>query len=286
VGTVGARYLTDLAVVLRAAGLDVVEMDGWQDRARSSGGYDPGYPCAIYWHHTASPGNGQADAEYCTYGSDDAPVCNLVVGRDAVVWVCAGGATNTTGKGGPHTLPDGTTIPADGANSRVIGMELSNNGVGQTYPVAMIDAAFTVSLACCAAYGLPADNVVTHQVWAPDRKIDPATTVAIAGAWAPPAVTSSGTWDLNALRAECRRRAATPPPPPEDDAMALQSIVIVSGAGGQYPGAVAVTDPAFRAKTWIGLADADVFAVLGVPVVTIDGATFDRIPDVERVDPV
>src|SRR6187402_1953109 len=115
------RYLVELADRLRAAGLAVVELDGWQQRARSSGGYDDAGPWAVFWHHTASAGDGAADAHYCTYGSPDRPVCNVVVDRAGVVYVCAGGATNTNGKGGPHRLPDGRTLPADGANSRVFG---------------------------------------------------------------------------------------------------------------------------------------------------------------------
>lgn len=216
----GSRYLVDLADVARRAGLTVVELDGWQSRARSSGGYD-GAPWAVFWHHTASGGDGASDAHYCTFGSPDAPVCNVVVGRDAVVYVCAAGATNTNGKGGPFTLPDGRTIPLDGANSRVIGVELSNNGVGQTFPAPMMDAALALSVACAQAYGFDPANVCTHQHWAPSRKIDPATAAAVQGPWCPAAVTSSGTWSLPDLTAECRRRAAGIPPTPdvEDDDM-------------------------------------------------------------------
>ncbi len=227
----GNRYLTDLADVLRAAGCTVVELAGWPDRARSSGGYDGG-PWAVVWHHTASAGDGAADA----------PVCNLVIGRDGVVYVCAAGATNTNGKGGPHLLPDGRTIPADGANSRVIGVELSNDGVGMAFPAPMMDAAFAVSLACAAAYDIDPTNVVTHQVWAPSRKIDPATADAVEGDWWPTAVTSSGTWSLEALRDECWRRAGagpdpTPLPPWEDD---MQHVAadgrgpMLLGAGWRY----------------------------------------------------
>lgn len=213
VGPVGTRYLTDLADVLRAAGCHVVELAGWQERARSSGGYDDAGPWAVFWHHTASAGNGAQDADYCTFGSDDAPVCNVVVGRDGTVHVCAAGATNTNGKGGPHQLPDGRTLPVDGANSRVFGMELSNDGVGMDYPAPMMAAAFAVSTAVAAAYGIDPTNVVTHQVWAPDRKIDPATADAVEGDWWPTAVTSSGTWSLEALRDECWRRAGAGPDP-------------------------------------------------------------------------
>jgi hypothetical protein len=207
--------LTDLADVLRAAGLTVVEMSGWPTRARSSGGYD-GAPWAVYWHHTASSGDGASDADYCTFRSPDAPVCNVVVGRDAVVYVCAAGATNTNGKGGPYPLADGRVVPLDGANSRVIGVELSNTGTGQSFPAGQIDAAFAVSTACAAAYGFDPANVCTHQTWAPTRKIDPATAAAVQGAWRPGSCTSSGSWSLADLIAECRRRAVTSEPGDDD----------------------------------------------------------------------
>lgn len=209
----GSRYLTDLDVVLRGAGLSVVELDGWQSRARSSGGYD-GAPWAIFWHHTASAGDGAADAHYCTYGSSDRPVCNLVIGRDGVVHLCAAGATNTNGKGGPYLLPDGRTIPLDSANSRVIGIEFSNNGVGMSWPAVQLDAGFAASNALCRAYiDGKVTNVVQHVDWAPTRKIDPAQAGAVQGAWRPRSINSSGSWSLDDLRSECSRRAGSAPTP-------------------------------------------------------------------------
>lgn len=198
------RYLTDLADVLRAAGLAVVELDGWQTRARSSGGYDGG-PWLTMWHHTASGGDGASDAHYCTFVSDVRPVCNLVVGRDGVVYVCAAGATNTNGSGGPLTLPDGRTVATDSMNTRALGVELSNNGVGMGYPQVQIDAAFAVSNACAAAYGYRPDNVAGHVDWT-TRKIDPATAAAVAGPWRPRSINGSGSWAVADLRAECIRR--------------------------------------------------------------------------------
>ena len=245
----GDRYLTDLADVARGAGLVVVELDGWRDRARSSGGYDGG-PVAVFHHHTASAGDGAADAAYCTFGSPDAPICNLVVGRDGIVYVCAAGATNTNGKGGPHTLPDGTVIPVDGANSRVIGVEWSNDGVGQTYPAVMVDAGLAVSVAMCAAYGLPADHVVTHQVWAPDRKIDPATADAVEGDWWPASCTASGTWSLPALREECTRRTMEDGDMTDEQDRMLRAIhdrlfgVTRAPASGEDPGRTRLLDQA------------------------------------------
>jgi hypothetical protein len=215
----GGVYLTDMADLLRLDPYPVVELDGWQYRARSSGGYDGG-PIVIMWHHTASSGNGAADADYCTFGSSDAPLCNIVVGRDGVRHVCAGGATNTNGKGGPNTLPSGRVVPKDGCNSRAIGIEISNTGVGQSYPQIQIDACFATSNRLAAAYmGGRFDDILHHHDYAPDRKIDNATAAAVQGPWRPGAVNSSGSWELYDLRAEaCRRATPAPTPTPLEEA--------------------------------------------------------------------
>ena len=212
------RYLTDMADVLRGAGLQVVELSGWQTRARSSGGYASGAPSVVMWHHTASAGDGATDADYCTFRASDRPLCNVVIGRDGITYVCAAGATNTNGKGGPLTLPDGRTVPADSMNTRAIGIECSNSGTGQAWPQVQVDAVHAASAALCAAYIGGADQVAGHVDWAPGRKIDPATAAAVQGPWRPSAVNSSGSWALGDLRAECLRRASTggtPGPEPE-----------------------------------------------------------------------
>jgi hypothetical protein len=216
----GDTYLTDMAVQLRLDPYPVVELDDWQHRARGSGGYDGG-PIVIMWHHTASSGDGAADADYCTYGSPDAPICNIVIGRDGTRHVCAGGATNTNGKGGPNTLPSGRVVPKDGCNSRAIGIEISNNGIGQSYPQIQIDACFATSNRLAAAYlGGRFDDILHHHDYAPDRKIDNATAAAVQGPWRPGAINSSGSWELHDLRVEALARARWTPPPPtseEDD---------------------------------------------------------------------
>lgn len=208
-----SQYLEGLAAALRAAGLTVVELEGWQTRGRSGNSkYSDGRPWCVMWHHTASAGDGADDADYCTFRSPDAPLTNLVIGRDGVVYVCAAGPTNTNGKGGPLAFSRGT-VPVDSMNTYAVGIEISNNGVGQTYPAVQIDACFTASNAITAAYGLNADDVANHFDWAPGRKIDAAVAGAVAGTWHPRSVTTSGTWSLEDLRAECRRRATTPPAP-------------------------------------------------------------------------
>jgi hypothetical protein len=168
-----SQYLEGLAVALRTAGLVVVELEGWQTRGRSGGAmYADGRPWCVMWHHTASAGDGAWDADYCTFGSPDAPLTNLVIGSDAVVYVCAAGPTNTNGKGGPLTFSRGV-VPADSMNTYAVGIEISNNGTGMTYSAAQVDACFTASNAIAAAYGLEPDDVAGHFDCAPNAGAAP-----------------------------------------------------------------------------------------------------------------
>lgn len=213
----GSVYLTSMADILRAAGCSVVEYSGWTTRARSSGGYEPGRPLCVMWHHTASSTSAQNDANYMCNGSPDRPLCNIMIARDGAVWVLAAGATNTNGKGKSVGFSRGT-VPADSMNSYAVGMEICNNGVGELYPQAQIDAAFKASNAINAHVGNRPDDVCTHNFYAPDRKIDPATADAVQGPWRPRSATSSGSWAVGDLQTECTRRAGTlPAPTPDED---------------------------------------------------------------------
>lgn len=207
------RYLTDLADVLRAAGLTVVEVDGWQTRARSSGGYANGRPTHVMVHHTASPRktDGQSDVNYIVSGSPVKPVANIYTDRKGVVWVCAAGATNTNGQGGPL---DG--VPADQMNVYAIGNEIANDGVGEPYPAEQQQSVLKSTAALCKAYGIRVDHVRAHFEWAPGRKIDPSGP----SMWA-----ASGKWDMDEFREDVAATMSPPiqPPPPlpqGDDDMA------------------------------------------------------------------
>ena len=223
----GSVYLTGLAAWCREAGLTVIEVDGWQTRARGSGGYDSGRPWCIMWHHTASKTSAENDVNYICFGNPDAPVSNLYLARNGDVHVCAAGATNTNGKGGPVTMSKGT-IPLDSMNTYAVGIEAGNDGVGEPWPQAQIDAYFALNNILTAKLGLRPSDCCTHQVWAPSRKIDPATAAAVQGPWRPDSTTSSGTWSLTDVQDEAIERATgtlpppdpSPPlPPPEDDDM-------------------------------------------------------------------
>jgi len=278
---VSGRYLTELAGWLRAAGLEVVEVAGWPTRARSSGGYSSGRPTCIMWHHTASSvsWDGQRDADYCATGDPDAPLANLYLDRAGRVWILAAGATNTNGKGGPVTVSRGQ-VPADSMNSYAVGIEFGNNGVGETWPQAQIDAGFVTSTTLTARLGLDPGDVGTHTWWT-TRKIDPATATAVAGPWQPRSVNSSGSWSRDDLVAECRRRATTPPAPtpepePEEDDMP-QPLLVRNTAGSPF-----VIDANVTGKFALWSEDWQALAATGQYVVCegMRDDTIDRIPTV------
>lgn len=232
-------YLLDMATVLRTAGCEVIEVQGWERRARNAGGYQPGRPWAIMWHHSASsPGtSAKSNIDYICYQSQDAPLANLYLHSDGVFWVCAGGTTNTNGKGRPLNFSKGT-VPLDSMNSYAIGIEACNSGEGEPWSETMINAYFRGSNALAKAYGLFPSDLCSHQHYAPDRKIDPATASAVQGHWQPKAINSAGSWDVNDMRAEASRRAApipTPIPPAGDDDM-KQNYYVVTGANARFIG--------------------------------------------------
>lgn len=221
----GPIWLTAMADILRRVGLNVIEYDGWQTRARSSGGYND-WPLCVMWHHTASnpSSDGRNDAQYIATGSPDSPLSNLYIQRDGTVWVIAAGATNTNGKGGPLSFSRGT-VPQDGMNARALGVEMANNGVGEGWPQAQVDAMFLVNDVLNLWFGNQPEDLAPHSLWAPGRKIDPATANAVQGPWRPSSINSSGSWSTDDIRAEARRRVNSfvPLPPHEDD----MSIVIL-----------------------------------------------------------
>ena len=199
-------YLTDLADVLRRAGLPVVEVSGWQTRARGSGGYASGRPTHVMWHHTASTTSAQNDVNYQCYGSPDKPIANLYFARDGAVWVMAAGATNTNGKGSDTW---GGGVPNDKMNEYAIGCEIGNGGTGEPYPMAQQNAVMTAAKAMAHAYNIPAHKHRAHFEWAPGRKIDPYG----------PSRWNNDTntfWDMNRFRNDIEAGGPPPPPPPPE----------------------------------------------------------------------
>lgn len=213
----GSIYLTWLADQLRAAGGSVKEYDNqWKTRSRSSGGFSSP-PLGVSWHHTAGAtgASAQSECDYMVHSSDARPTCNIYIARDGVIWVLAAGATNTSGKGGPLQLSRGT-VPLDSANTTTVGMEIGNNGTGEAYSEAQIDAAFLASNVINRQLGNSPADLFSHNLYAPTRKIDPATAEAVQGRWKPTRVTGSGTWSTEDIRAEALNRAGGLTPPVEE----------------------------------------------------------------------
>jgi hypothetical protein len=197
-------YLTDLAAVCRLTGYPVIEVEGWQTRARGSGGYGPGLPSHVISHHTASgaSSDGWPDVNYMTFTHTDAPLTNLYLGRNGTIYVCAAGATNTNGKGSD---PCGITAD-DSMNSSAIGIEAGNDGVGETWPTIQQDAYLALCWFLCSEYAIPIGQVHAHFEWAPDRKIDPAGNSRYA--------TGGSSWNMDAFRGEVFGYGHGGDPPP------------------------------------------------------------------------
>lgn len=170
------RYLTDLADVLRDAGLRVVEVDGWKTRGRphSTGGFDPR---GNDWHHTGAkdtnPLSIQDDLEYAEWlaeiGRSDlpAPLSQLSVGRDGTIYVCAAGRGNHAGDAKAFG-----TLPAGDGNEMYLGWECQNTGT-EGWTTEQYDAMVRGGAAVCLHYGWPAENNPGHKETSYTGKWDP-----------------------------------------------------------------------------------------------------------------
>jgi N-acetyl-anhydromuramyl-L-alanine amidase AmpD len=186
------HWLTDLADVLRKAGLKVQETDGWKTRSFPNWpGYEAGAPTHVMVHHTASKPatDGAADVNYIINAKPwGGVICNLYLDRKGQWWVIAAGRSATNG-GGVDTWGGG--VPKDLMNFYAIGIEAANDGAGEAWPKVQTDSYVKGVAALCKAYHIPVAHVRAHAEWSPGRKIDPAGP----SPWA-----ASGTWNMNAFR--------------------------------------------------------------------------------------
>lgn len=117
---------SDLPARLRAAGLTVVEIDGWRQRGRpaSTGGFAP---VGVLHHHTGGPSNGGRPyaAGILTNGRSDlpGPLCHLSTDQAGTVYVVAAGRANHAG----DAKAAGTVAAGDG-NTLYVGVENQNLG--------------------------------------------------------------------------------------------------------------------------------------------------------------
>lgn len=153
--------LTWIPDCLRAAGLTVLEYDGWRTRTtRASGLTVKGVVC----HHTATPASSKNTtvARLLAVGRSDlkGPLCQLGLDRDGHFWMIAAGRGNHNGFG------------TWGNDS--IGIEAFNDGKGEKWPPAQVDAYQRGVAALLAHEGLTIAHCRGHKETDPKRKIDPA----------------------------------------------------------------------------------------------------------------
>jgi len=166
-----AYKLIWLADVLRAAGLNVVEVAGWETRGRAEMGTVKG----VLLHHTAGGAKGDAPSlELVTKGRKDlaGPLSQLVLGRSGTFYVVAAGRCNHAGEGSWHGVTAG--------NSELIGIEAENMGtVKDPWPVAQMIAYEKGVAAILRHIGADAVMAAGHKEYATPRgrKIDPSFDV-------------------------------------------------------------------------------------------------------------
>jgi N-acetylmuramoyl-L-alanine amidase-like protein len=159
-----------LADVLRAAGLTVVETDGW--KTRTAPGTQP-QPVGVLEHHTATPtsyARSSPTVQMCIDGRPDleGPLCHGVIGFDGTVHLIAAGRANHAGKAkasGPNPAGDGNTL--------YIGFEWDYQGVNQGPSPEQYAAAVRATRAVLAKLGRPADAARGHRETSVTGKIDP-----------------------------------------------------------------------------------------------------------------
>jgi hypothetical protein len=159
--------VTWLADVLKDAGLNVVEVDGWQTRGRGPMGDVRG----VLAHHTAGPSRGNSPSlNIVLNGRADlpGPLSQLFLARDGTFHVLAAGRCNHAGKGYWQGVTAG--------NSSFIGIEAENTGTGKDpWPGVQMNAYIRGVAAILSHIGEDAVMVAGHKEYAlpRGRKPDP-----------------------------------------------------------------------------------------------------------------
>ena len=164
--------LSNLADILRSAGLTVVETQGWASRGYA--GQDLQDVRGVLWHHTATNRNAfnGSDAptlNMCINGRSDlpGPLCNIVFGRNGTVYLVAAGVANHAGAG------SASGIPTDMGNHYLIGIEMESSGISPwDWTADQLRVAPYLGAALEEAYG--ADLQLGHLEYSSQGKIDPA----------------------------------------------------------------------------------------------------------------
>lgn len=254
----GSGYDTGIAARLRAFGLKVVEINGWQTRGSSSFS-----PAGSVDHHTAGGRSGNAPSlGICTNGRSDlpGPLCNILIGRDGTCYVIAAGRANHAGKGGWQGLS---------GNSKMYGVERENVGTSaEPWTTQQTVTAATCHVALMSwKPNYDVKYCAQHKEWAPGRKSDAHT---ITGSM---------------MRSTMQKIMAGGSPIPEEEEDMTQAIT--------YPGATAIWlsdgTTKFTLGAWQELLDAANNGMIkkdgnGNPVVGVYSQTFvERLPETTAI---
>lgn len=153
----------------RAAGLKVVEISGWESRTRP-GSHNPK---GVVVHHT---GGSSDSLSYVRWMALDgrasegipAPLCQVALGRDGTVYMCAAGRANQAGK----TKSISNWLYAGDGNSQTVGIEAMNTG-REGWGKKQYDAYVLLCAIICRVEGWPASRVVAHKETSITGKWDP-----------------------------------------------------------------------------------------------------------------
>lgn len=172
------------AAILRAEGLTVVEEDGWEDHNRNHKG-KWGPLVGVLLHHTVTgPKVDGVRLCYSGYSGLPGPLCHGVIRRNGHVHLVGWGRANHAGGGDADvlaavedekaTLPKANQGNSDGVdgNRHFVGFECENDGVGEAWPKAQVDAMVKASAAVVRELDRDQRSVLGHLEWS-DDKSDP-----------------------------------------------------------------------------------------------------------------
>lgn len=158
--------LIGLVDACRQAGLNTVPVRGWQTRGHPF----PQTPTVVVAHHTASSRKAGAmpSLDMLINGRHDlpGPLCQVGLSRKGVVYVIASGKANHAGPGNWHHVS---------RSDQTVGIEAENDGLGEPWPTAQLNAYERLCAVLLTELGQDADMLCGHREWATPtgRKIDP-----------------------------------------------------------------------------------------------------------------
>ncbi len=175
---------TRLLAHLDRTGVDYDLADGWAD-PRNDPYKGRSDFAGIVLHHTAGLNSEKwVTAQSAGYPYKPYRACHFLVQRNGEVLVVSGTGAYHAGSGGPWTFDGGPTIPRDGGNSRLYGIEIESLGTratigtdprGMTVPqvvqTSMLCAALLEAIHPIPRRAHTVDRVIRHRDWT-TRKID------------------------------------------------------------------------------------------------------------------